>query len=155
MTDPGAQASLYDVLVGARQAAIEQLRDALQGMRDPGVTHLATLLLVSTQVTNQMRHLALAPQVANELGVASQLALARAKEGIWVRTAALLDFLDMGNRHYLVGIIAPKVPLPKRVRVCPPALVGSSHTPPRPRDARPTAPPGSRNEQRKHCAVGA
>ncbi|HGN0626958.1 TPA: T6SS effector BTH_I2691 family protein [Pseudomonas aeruginosa] len=105
-TDPGAQASLYDVLVGNRKAAIEQLREGWQSLRETGVVHLATLLLVSTQVTHQMRYLALAPQAAKELGIASQLALAQAKEGLWVRAGALLDFLDSGQRRYLVGIIA-------------------------------------------------
>lgn len=112
-TDPGAQASLYDALVGNRKAAIEQLREGWLSVRESGVMHLATLLLVSTQITHQMRYLALAPQAAKELGLASQLALARAKEGIWVRAGALLDFLDSGERRYLVGIIADASAAPR------------------------------------------
>lgn len=109
-TDPGAQASLYDALVGNRKAAIEQLREGWQSLREAGVAHLATLLLVSTQITHQMRYLALAPQVAKELDIASQLALAQAKEGLWVRAGALLDVMDSGQRRYLVGIIADAGP---------------------------------------------
>ncbi|MEE9940921.1 hypothetical protein ACOTC8_03295 [Achromobacter xylosoxidans] len=96
--------------MGNRKAAIEQLREGWQSLRETGIVHLATLLLVSTQVTHQMRYLALAPQAAKELGIASQLALAQAKEGLWVRAGALLDFLDSGQRRYLVGIIADAGP---------------------------------------------
>ncbi len=55
--------------------------------------------------------------------MASQLALARAKEGPWVRTAALLDFLDTANRRYLVGIITPDGPFAKADKSIP-ATIG-------------------------------
>lgn len=80
--DPGARASLYDALVGTRTAAVEQLRTGWTTFATRDLSHLASLIQMSTAATNEMRHLALSPERAKKAGVTSQMAMARSKQGI-------------------------------------------------------------------------
>lgn len=105
----GTQSDLYDAFM-ARKSATEEFKQAWLEFRDPAAGSVATLLLVSNQMTQQMLRLAVDPADAKRLGIESQLEFASRKNSVWVRAAAMQDFLASGNRHYIVGVVMADPP---------------------------------------------
>jgi len=101
LLEPDVTADLYDSYISGK-AAKEELQKAWAGYAAVITQQTNSLLATSQQAIAELERLVADTKQAKKFQLASNLDQVKAKQVVWVKASALLDYLNTGNRHYFV-----------------------------------------------------